>query len=153
MAVSEPRTPAEHLLGSRARARVLTALLTAPGTISELARATGCAKSAAKTALEQLTAAGVAERAGDRYAITPAHRDLAEAIATLAPPNPRDELLQQYIGKWVALSREGEIVGVDDDPEVLARRMNKTEAPAYRFIHVPDPDEVPEFADIVWTLE
>jgi DNA-binding MarR family transcriptional regulator len=153
VSVSDTRTPAEHLLGSRARARVLAALLTAPGTISELARATGCAKSAAKTALEQLTAAGVAERTGDRYAITPAHRDLAEAIATLAPPNPRDELLQQYIGKWVALSREGEIVGVDADPEVLARRNRETGVHGYRYIYVPDPDQVPELADVVWTLE
>ena len=53
------RTPAEHLLGSRARVRVLEALLIAPGTVSELARAAQCAKSATSTALRQLQAAAL----------------------------------------------------------------------------------------------
>ena len=45
-------------------------------------------------------------RGSASVATIPSH-NACRRVATLAPPNPRDELLQQYIGKWVALSREG----------------------------------------------
>ena len=46
----------------RARVRVLEALLIAPGTVSELARAAQCAKSATSTALRQLLAVTATQR-------------------------------------------------------------------------------------------
>lgn len=153
MSVHEPRTPAEHLLGSRARARVLAALVLGPGTVSELARASGCAKSATSAALRQLGDAGMTTRRGDRYAIDEAHRDLAVGIVGLAPAPPQHELYAAFIGSWIALSATGDVLDSDGDPEVLAKRLRAAGARVRRFLRVSDPNQPHELADIVWSIE
>ena len=153
MDVLEVRTPAEHLLGSRARVRVLEALLIAPGTVSELARAAQCAKSATSTALRQLQAASIVEQADDRYTLTPAHHALVEQLVNLRPVPTQEELFRAYVGRWVALSRTGEDVDSDANPEVLARRLRRTGADAHAFRHIPDPHARPSFADAVWCID
>jgi DNA-binding MarR family transcriptional regulator len=153
MGVYELRTPAEHLLGSRARVRVLEALLVAPGTVSELARAAQCAKSAVSTALRQLRAASIVEQEADRYTLAPAHRALVEQLVHLSPAPTQEELFREYIGRWVALSQTGDVVDSDDDPEALATRLRQTAADVHAFRHIPDPRKQPSFADAVWCIE
>lgn len=153
MDVLELRTPAEHLLGSRARVRVLEALLVAPGTVSELARAANCAKSAVSTALRQLLAASVVEQDADRYALTPAHRTMIQQLIELRPVPTQEEFFRAYIGRWVALSRDGAVVDSDENPETLALRVRQTGADAHAFRHIPDPQARPPFDDVVWSIE
>lgn len=153
MSVSELRTPAEHLLGSRARVRVLEALLVAPGTVSELARAAQCAKSAVSTALRQLRAASIVEQEADQYALAPAHRALVEQLVNLSAAPTQEELFRAYVGRWVALSEAGDVVDADVDPEVLATRLRESKADVHAFRHIPDPRMRPAFADAVWCIE
>ncbi len=131
----------------------IKALLISPCTLSELARAAGCAKSATAIALRQLEAAGVVERTGDRFSIAASHRDLMEQIVRLGPRPSQEDMFREYVGKWIALSKDGEIVGVDDDPEVLAKRNRARGVHGYRYIHVRDPNEPVILSDVVWGLD
>ena len=149
MTVRETRTPAEHLLGSRSRVAALAALLVGPCTLAELTRQSRCAKSAAAIALRQLENAGVVTRDGDRFAISASHRGLIEQIVRLGPAPTQEDVFADYLGKWVALSREGKIVGSDDNPEVLAKRNRANGIHGYRYIRVPHPDDPPPM-DTIW---
>ena len=124
-----------------------------PGTVSELARACGCAKSATSAALRQLGDAGMVARTDDEYALAEEHRDLAAGIVGLAPGPPQHELYSAFVGRWIALSDTGEVLDSDDDPEVLAKRLRVAGARVRRFLHIRDPDEPRELADVVWSLE
>ncbi len=135
------RTPAEHLLGSRARVAAIKALLISPCTLSELARAAGCAKSATAIALRQLEAAGVVERTAGRFGIAESHRDLMEQIVRLGPRPSQEDMFREFIGKWIALSRGGAILASDSDPERLASRCHAQRLGAYRFKRITDPNE------------